>query len=80
MVLQRVVQVAFGDARNAPVAEDVGIVRPEPDGLGEILQRAVQVSFGAARIAPVEVVPPASGCSEHSSRATTLRGRVQLPA
>jgi hypothetical protein len=25
---------------------------------------------------PVEVVPPVSGCSEHSSRATTLRGRV----
>jgi hypothetical protein len=28
---------------------------------------------------PVEVIsPPVSGCSEHSSRATTLRGRVQL--
>jgi hypothetical protein len=25
-------------------------------------------------------VSPASGCNEHSSRATTLRGRVQLPA
>jgi len=29
---------------------------------------------------PVEVISPASGCSEHSSRATTLRGRFQLPA
>jgi hypothetical protein len=29
---------------------------------------------------PVEVmVSPVSGCNEHSSRATTLRGRVQLP-
>jgi hypothetical protein len=25
-------------------------------------------------------VDPATGCSEHSSRATTLRGRFQLPA
>src|SRR5437762_14019511 len=25
-------------------------------------------------------VSPATGCSEHSSRATTLRGRFQLPA
>jgi len=28
----------------------------------------------------VEVVAPSSGCKEHSSRATTLRGRFQLLA
>jgi hypothetical protein len=27
---------------------------------------------------PFEVVPPTSGCSEHSSRATTLRGPPSL--
>ena len=40
----------------------------------------VAVPFSASLLGmPVEVTSPASGRNEHSSRATTLRGRFQLP-
>jgi hypothetical protein len=41
--------VAFVVAHSAPVAEDVGQVRFEPDGLGVILHRAManEVNYGS---------------------------------